>query len=278
MAAETKTEAELRKQLAAAQAALAAEQARTKALQTGTQKLSEAVAVQAESSKESNRKLEAVSDQIEATQETVKNQTAIARKATEKLAETVSAQTGNVTSAIAAQVSQQKRSLEAAREVARKLEESNKELAKSNAENLRAKEESNKRLAELTQSITDLQHKAELVAAQHDVEITTARYQMLNSLSNTLGVPLLTLFGSIVLWLQIKASRSANESKKAALLTKDHQRQVSEETASTLGEIKAVQQETHKMVNGRLDALLQEVERLKAENLRLTTEKTADPA
>mgnify|MGYP001613511379 CR=1 FL=1 len=105
--ADSKTEAELRKQLAVAQAALVAEQSRTKALQSGTEKLTDAVRDVAETSKETGAKVEAAADRLIKSQESgkkaVENVAAATQNATKKLADVVTNQQTAVTSAITAQ-------------------------------------------------------------------------------------------------------------------------------------------------------------------------------
>lgn len=232
--ADKQTEAELRKQLAAAQAAQATAEARAKRLETGAQRLTEAVAVQAETTKQ----IEAVKDKIDEAHasdqklaETVKSEAVATQVATKKLADVVTTQGTAVTSVISAQIKQQEKSLAEAREVARRLEERNRILAKQSEEDRIAKDENAKELLAARADIKDIKFNQALAAARDNTALQMQRLKLISDVAT----PFIQGVGGILLALvvvfQIKATRQASA--------------------------------THTMVNGQREKMLNEIEELK---------------
>ncbi len=249
--AETKAEAELKKQLEATQAALTAERARNAALSAGTKKLSDAVAVQAETSKSNAEKIEVVADKITKTEEndkrlveTVKAQGVATQSATRTLADVVTTQNAAVTTAISAQTKQQQIALAAAREVARQLEEQNKELARRYDESRIAKEQNDKQLKAVSDDLKELK-TAQLISAAEDKRgAQKDQYKFWTDLGTPLIQGACTILLALVVYFQLKASGQAKQQKES------------------IGQIATT-------VNGRTDRLLEEVDRLKTELSRL---------
>ncbi len=231
----TESIAELKKRLAITEAALAAERTRVTALQSGTQKLTEAVVTQTREGKETVKQIEAAAGRLADAEvngkklaDTVKSQTAAAVTETKKLREVVTTQNQAVTSAITAQVAEQKKSLFAAQQVARKLEESNKVLAKTNEENRLAKEQNAKSLENLKATLDDIQHKAAIAAA---LDRAAARHDWIKLIGD-IATPFCGVLLALVVVFQIKAS----------------------------GQAKA----THTMVNGQREEMQKEIQNLKS--------------
>ena len=176
---ETKAEADLRKQLAAAKQEISARDAHIKLLQAGQKKLADAVV---ETSQENSKKIDAATDRIIKSEadgkklvETVKSQAAATQNATAQLADEVKINNVAVKSVISAQAKQQERALAAAREVARKLEKSNAELAK-------AKQEDAARMEEMKKSLEDIKIHDDLMAAKDDAAMRHDRYQLMRDI------------------------------------------------------------------------------------------------
>jgi len=238
LAAETKTEAELKeikRQNAALQAALAAERAEKATLKAGTQKLTEAVR---DSTETTGAKVEAAASQILESQasgvKAVERVAAETKNATKKLADVVTNQQTAVTSAITAQTRQLDKSLAQARDDARRLLESNRELAKTAEENRIAKEENAKQLSAVRADLKEMKVNQAIAAAKDDTALRMQRYKLISDLVTPLIQGVCGILLALVVVFQIKATRQASA--------------------------------THKMVNGERAKMLQEIEDLKKQN------------
>jgi hypothetical protein len=241
---ETKVESDLRKQLAATKAALAAEEAHSRSLQAGQKKLTDAVVVQTETSKKNSDKIEAATDKIiesavtgKKLVETVRSQVVATQNATAQLANEVKTQNAAVTYAITSQTKQQEKALlaarAAAREVARKLAESNAELAES-------KRQDAVRMGDMQKTLQDIIRRDEITEAKNKATIIREALPVAATIVGSmcgLGVTIAGIF-------QIKALYQAK---------------------AQLAVIAKQQSETHTMVNGQREANLKEIEQLKAE-------------
>lgn len=162
LCADSKTEAELRSQLVAAQTAAAAAEARAK-------RLMEAVAVQAETSKQNSAKIDEVKGKIDAAQvtdhklvETVQTQAVETQKAAKKLADVVSVQGSATVSALSNQMREQERNAQSdARAIAKDLK-----LAKAALE--KASEDRKVSEREQAAAIAELSRKADVLADKRD--------------------------------------------------------------------------------------------------------------
>jgi hypothetical protein len=245
VAAETKQETELKKKLADVQSALAAAEARNKALQSvqaGTQRLTEAVQAATETSKKNSQKVDEVSDKVDATEATVKAQTKLTENATKKLAATVEAQSSHVTAAINSQTEQLKRSLAEARESARTLAANNRNLAKTAEEDRLAKEETAAQLARANKSLDQLNQTAEVLAAKNQAAFDHDKLELYKLLAGP------TVLGAFMVVLQIWVS--GKQSRR-------------------LKEMAGVQKEIHTNTNGALAAAKEAREKAEAENALL---------
>lgn len=238
LAAETRQEADLRKQLAATQAELAAEKARTKALQSvqaGTQKLTEAVKEVTETSK---KNAEEVKDKIEEAQandhklaETVKSSAAEAQKATKKLVDVVSVEGSATVSALSSQMRQQERSAQSdARAIAKDLKLAKAALEKANED---------RRISEREQAaaISELNRKADVLADKKDARLQG--YAFWTMVVTMVFVPLATA-GGIYLTRKVEGvhgmvngQRTAMELKIKELEDREKARQILEALHTT---------------------------------------------
>lgn len=239
--AETKTESELRKQLAAAQAALSAERARA----AGTEKLVEAVSATTETSKDNSEKIEAVADQIADAQEssqkleeTVKAESAATRTATKKIADAVSVQSNATVTALSSQMKQQERTgIESARELARNLKEANIARDKATADRVAAEERSAARQAKMQKDIDDLKVTADVIADKKDARVQG--YAFWTMVVTMVFVPLATA-GGIYLTRKVEGvhgmvngQRTAMEAEIREFKEREHARQVLEALHTT---------------------------------------------
>lgn len=247
VAAETRTEAELRKQLVAIQAALDEVRAQSKTTQKGNASLTEAVKTQLETSKVNTTKLEEVGGKVDAAESSLKQQVAANDENTKRLTKTVETQGAHVAAAIATQVETQKKSLADAREVARKLEISNGELAAKNAEILRLLAEGNERAEKLEKIIVEEHQKSAIRDAKDEVAITNARYQMLGNMATPAFASLATIMGGVFLLIQVKQGVRQRETK------------------GIVSSIAEVQQEIRTNVNGKMTEALAQIEAQRAE-------------
>jgi hypothetical protein len=248
---ETKAEADLRQQLEAAKIEIAARDAHIKSLQAGQKKLTEAVVVQAETSKENNKKIEAATNQIIKSEadgkklvETVTSQAAATQDATAQLTDEVKISGFAVKSAVMAQTKQQEKALlaarDAAREVARKLDASNAELAETKREDAARLDETNKRLENLI-------HQNEVAAARDERGNKHDQWAFWMVAVPIFGAAITSLIGILI---NKRLSRTEEQNTLNGV---------------TLTNIETKQGETHELVNGRYTKLEAEKEALKAQ-------------
>ncbi len=203
--AETKTEADLKKQLEAAQAALSAERQRVAALSAGTQKLSEAVAVNSETAKEAGKKIEQVAAKSESDKaaivQTVKTEAAATQSATRGLATALTNQVSAVGEAVFVQGRRQQAALADVRDVARKLEIATAARAEAEEAKRVADEKNAAIIQAVNAKVAKLTQDAEIAAARDEKGLREQRYKLYEAL-----VPV--LLGLVVL-MQMRASGQA---------------------------------------------------------------------
>ena len=228
MAGQTRTEADLKRQLEAAQTALSVyERSRAVALAVGTDKLSAAVAVTVENSQRNTQKIEAVAEQVSQSVESgkrlvevVTTQANATRNETQNLANVVKGEASNITNQLAAQAKQQKDALLAAQQTAKNLEETNAKL--------KLEREADRVDKEKTQAVLSKIEIATALAAARDEAGASARRDR-NKLINDVLVPFIPVLLAIVVYFQMKASAQAKVAQEIA-------------------------KETHIMVNGKQEA------------------------
>lgn len=205
--AETKAEVDLKKQLAAARLEIDVRDTHIKLLQDYQKKLTDAVAVETHTTQENSKKIQAVTDRITKSEadgkklvDTVRSQAAASENATTQLVDEVKTTNLVVKSAISAQAKQQDHALAVARDVARKLEVANTELA-------RARQEDVARLGEMQKSLDDIKIHDDLNAAKDESARNHDRQQTYREIAIPIGSVVLAL----VVLLQIMAGRQQRQ-------------------------------------------------------------------
>lgn len=232
LCAETRTEVELRKQLAIAETALAAEKTRTTTLERGTQKLTEAVATQTRTSKETGEKIEAVKDKIEEAQasdhklaESVQTQAVETQKATKKIADAVSTQGNATVSVLSTQMKAQERSAQSdARAIAKDLRLAKVALEKAN-EDRKASER------EQAAAIAELNRKADILADKKDAR--DKGYSFWTMVVMMVFVPLATA-GGVYLTRKVEGVHGMVNGQRTAMELKIQELQEREKTRQIL--------------------------------------------
>ena len=239
--AETKTEAEnrkLREQLAASQAALSAAESRAKRLETGTQKLTDAVAVQAEAGEKIGDKVEEIKGKIDAAQatdrklaETVQTEAVETRKAARKLVDVVEVKGNATVAALSSQMKEQERTaLLDRRKLANDLREANVARDKATADRIAVEEASAIRQGKMQKDLDNLKVTADIIADRKDSRVQG--YAFWTMVVMVVLVPLVTI-GQIHLTNKVKGVHSivngrysALEEKYMALEKREHDREV----------------------------------------------------